>query len=376
MTLLIIIVVVLIALVLFLYFYQRRKGVSGIPPYVEAMVALLENDNPVAMKKFKEAVRIDSNLVDAYIRLGDLYRKKGDVERAIQIHQSLTVRPTLNKREEKRVYYALVQDLLETSRHNKAISFLKEILKIDKKDKHAHDLILRLYEDLQNYGDCITLCEKGGFPRCSNERLAFYYASFARQQIDPVSEIDPEKSKETLSLLKKALKIAPNSLPAMYYFAQYYEKKNDLKKAKEYYCKIITHHSNCAFLVIPHLEKVLFELDSFDEIIPLYEEVFNKDPKNGAIGMALANLYEKKNDLKAAKELYQTLMDSDPDNVSPRLQLLKLSVDDTSVEDQLNEIEKVVSRSQYQCVKCNYLSETFEMLCPKCRDIGTYSLHV
>lgn len=375
MTLLIIIVIALIALVIFLYFYRRSKGASGIPAYVEAMVALLENDTTLAMKKFKEAVQIDSNLVDAYIRLGDLYRRIGDIDRAIQIHQSLTVRPTLRKHEEKRVYYALVQDLLETSRHNKAISFLKEILKIDKKDKHAHDMLLRLYENLQNYSDCIFLCEKGGFPRCSNERLAFYYASHARQKIDPVSEIDPEQSKESLGLLRKALKIAPNSLPALYYLAQYYEKKGDLKKAKEHYCKIITTNSSCAFLAIPHLEKVLFELDSFDEVIPIYEDVFNKDPKNCAVGMALANLYEKKNDLKAAKDIYKVLMDSDSGNVIPRLQLLKLSVSDPAIEDQLQEIENVISRTQYQCVTCGYRSETFEMLCPECHDIGTYSLH-
>jgi lipopolysaccharide biosynthesis regulator YciM len=342
---------------------------------VEAMVALLENDTTLAMKKFKDAVRIDSDLVDAYIRLGDLYRKKGDVERAIQIHQSLTVRPTLNKHEEKRVYYALVQDLLDTSRHNKAISFLKEILKIDKKDRYAHNLILKLYEELENYGDCITLCEKGGFPRCSNERLAFYYASFAQQKLESQSESDPDAYKESLGLLKKALKIAPDSLPALYYMAKYYENKGDLKKAKEYYSKIITQHSNCAFLAISHLEKVLFELDLFDEVIPIYEEVFNKDTKNASIGMALANIYIKKNDLKAAKEIFATLMDNDPENVVPRLQLLKLTIDDQSITDQLNEIESIIKRTQYQCTKCGHKSKAFEMLCPTCRDIGSYSLH-
>ena len=375
MTWLIIIVVALIAVVIFLYFYRRKGRISGIPSYVEAMVALLENDTARAMKKFKEAVHIDSNLVDAYIRLGDLYRKEGDVERAIQIHQSLTVRPTLSKHEEKRVYYALVQDLLETSRHNKAISFLKEILKIDKKDRHAHNMVLKLYEDLENYGDCITLCEKGGFPRCNNERLAYYYASFAQQKMNALAEDDSDVYKESLSLLKKALKIAPNSLPALYYLARYYEKKGDLKKAKEYYSKIITQHPKCAFLAIPHIEKVLFELDLFDEVIPIYEEVFNKDTANTPIGMALANLYIKKNDIKAAKEIYAALVDNDPENVMPRLHMLKLTVDEPSITDQLGEIENIITRRQFQCTKCGHRSNTFEMVCPTCRDIGSYSLH-
>jgi len=137
MIVLIILVVALIACVLFLYFYRKREKATGHTPYIEALIALLENKENLAMKKFKEAVSIDSDLVDAYVRLGDLYRKKGDVERAIQIHQSLTVRPTLNKHEEKKVYLALVNDMLETTRLNKATSFLKEIINIYKKDKYA-----------------------------------------------------------------------------------------------------------------------------------------------------------------------------------------------------------------------------------------------
>ena len=374
MTVLIIIVVALIALVVLLYMYRRKSKTSGIPAYVEAMVALLENNDALAMKKFKEAVRIESGLVDAYIRLGDLYRRSGDIERAIQIHQSLTVRPTLNKQEEKRVYYALVNDFLETSRHNKAISFLKEILKIDKKDTHARELILKLYEDMGNYGDCIALYEGGGFSRNDNNRLAFYYASFAHQKLHAKGEIDPEQEKEGVNLLKKALKVAPDSLPALFHFAQYHEKKEDLKKAKDLYTKIITQKPDCAFLVIPHLEKVFFELDLFDEIIPIYEDIFTKNNKNCAIGIALATLYEKKNDIAASTEVYANLTESCPDSIIPKLRLMKIMTDDESIKEKLDDIEGTVSRTYYDCGKCGYGSETFVMLCPQCRSIGSYSL--
>jgi len=126
MTLFIILIAALVIFVLYLYFGQKRERTSGYTPYVEALSALLEDNEDIAIKKFKEAVSLDSGLIDAYIRLGDLYRKRGDVSRAVQIHQSLTVRPTLKKHEEKKVYYALVNDLLATTRYNKAVSFKKK----------------------------------------------------------------------------------------------------------------------------------------------------------------------------------------------------------------------------------------------------------
>ena len=62
MTFLIIIVVALIALVLYLYLHRRRERTTGYTPYIEALVALLEDNEELAMKKLKEAVNIDSRL--------------------------------------------------------------------------------------------------------------------------------------------------------------------------------------------------------------------------------------------------------------------------------------------------------------------------
>ena len=372
MIVLIILIVALIACVLFLYFYRRKEKATGYTPYIEALVALLENKETVAMKKFKEAVSIDSDLIDAYIRLGDLYRKKGDTDRAIQIHQSLTVRPTLKKHEEKKVYLALVKDMLKTSRLNKATSFLKEIIKIDKKDKTAREMILNIYEGMGNYGDCIALYEEGGANLKDAQRHAFYYASLAKARMQGIQGNDPEAEKGAEGLLKKALKIDPNSFSALYQFAEYYEHKGNLKKAKELYHKIMMQHPDRAFLVVPKFEKVYFELGLFDDIIPIYEKIFHKNPKNFSIAFALADLYEKKNDLTGAKEIYGKLIDIYPKSALPRLRMLKASIKDKNVKEKLTEIEETVAHHNYWCVKCGFNMDEFTLLCPKCHAIESY----
>lgn len=372
MTVLLIIVVALIALVLFLYFYRRRGKATGYTPYIDAMVALLEHNDAQAMKKFKEAVRLDSDLIDAYIRLGDLYRKQGDTERALQIHQSLTIRPTLKKEIEKRIYYALVNDLLDMGRHNKAVSFLEEILKIDKKDQHARELILRIHEDMGNYGDCITHYESGGFRRKDEKRHAFYYAALAQKKLKDAEENDAEIEKEVLNLLKKALKIYPDSLTALCVQARFYEQKNDLKKAKEGYYRIVTKHPDQAFLVLPSFEKVYFELDLFDDIIPIYEKIFGDNPRNFAIGFALADLYEKKNDRSTATSVYNKLMDLAPDNVIPKLRLLKLTIEDNKLAERITAIEESMSGTIYHCSACGCEKNKFEFLCPQCYTVESF----
>jgi lipopolysaccharide biosynthesis regulator YciM len=374
MIVLIIIIIALIACVLFLYFYRKRDKATGRTPYIEALIALLENKESVAMKKFKEAVNIDSDLVDAYIRLGDLYRKKGDMDRAIQIHQSLTVRPTLKKNEEKKVYLALVKDMLETSRLNKATSFLKEIIKIDKKDKHAREMILNLYEDMGNYGDCIALYEEGGVNLKDDKRHAFYYASLVDIRSQNIKGENPDAEKAIDNLLKKALKIYPQSLSALYQSALSYERRGNLKKAKEYYHKIMTHHPDRAFLIVPGFEKVYFELGLFDEIIPIYEKIFHKNPKNFSVAFALADLYEKKNDLSGAKEIYSKLIDIFPKSGLPRLRMLKASVKDKNIKEKIMEIEGTVAHHKYVCDNCGFSMDTYVLLCPRCHAVESFSL--
>jgi len=216
MTFLPIIVIVLIAIILYLYFRPRREKAVVNLNYIEALIAELDGNFDQAIKKYKEALSIDTELVDAYIRLGNLYKKKGDITRAIQIHQSLTVRPTLKKEIEKRIYYALAQDYLDHNRPNKAVSFLKEILKIDRNEKIAREKILHIYEDLQNFQDCLSFIEEFNFGKEDTKRQAYYYSSLANSKLTESTEDREELEKEAIGLFKKALKIAPDSITTLY----------------------------------------------------------------------------------------------------------------------------------------------------------------
>lgn len=373
MTVLIIIVVALIAMTLYLYFHRQREKKTGYHPYMDALIALLDNNEELAMKRLKEAVNADSDLFDAYVRLGNLHRKRGDPVRAMQIHQSLTARPTLKKHEEKKLYYSLAQDALAAKRPNRAISFLKEILKIDNKDNDAYGLILKIYEDMGSYGDCIAVYEEGKFAPKNDYRRAFYYAMVARDKMEKMSEEDQEKGKEASNLLRKALRIAPDSITATFYMGNLFERRGDIKKARENYLKIIDEHPEYAFLVIPHFERTSFELGSFNDILPIYEKTVTKYPRNFSVACALANLYEKKNDLDAAQGLYMKLAEQFPRSILPRIRMLKLKTSDDTMLVDLDEMESLAYAAEYSCSNCGNTARNFTFLCEKCHAIESFS---
>lgn len=375
MTLLFVIIIALIALVLYLYFRPGRQRPLVNTSYIEGLIAELEGDIDLAIKKFKEAVSMDTNLVDAYIRLGNLYRRKGDISRAIQIHQSLTVRPTLKKDVEKRIFFALVEDYLDYGRPNKAASVLKEILKIDKNDHSAIEQLLHIYETLGNFQDCVGVIEEYN-GQINEERRAFYYASLAKSKLSDTDEDIETREKEAVGLFKKALKIKPDSIAALNFWGEYYRNKGDLKKAREYYLKIAERHPDWTFLIIENFEKVSFETGTFEEIIPLYEKIFKSNPKNFSVGFALAELYEKKNEREQAKEVYRKLSELYPKSPLPKIYLLNLASESKTIKGEVGELLRFFSEPKFVCKHCGTSTNKFTFLCPKCHSIETYLPHL
>ncbi len=371
MTILIIIIIALIAFIIYFYFRPRRQKISANVPYLESLIAELENNSELAIKKLKEALNIDTNLVDGYIRLGNLYRKKGDVERAIKVHQSLTVRPTLRKDEEKKVYFSLVQDYLESNRPQKAIAFLREILKIDRNNREARNLLLRIYEDLQNYQECISLSEENDIT-IDGQRIAYYYSAQANALLSESGEDREARVKEAINLLRKALKIKSDSVSGLYSLAEFYKNNGDLKRAKDYYLKLLELQPDYAFLVLNEVERSAYETGTFEQIIPLYEKIFKQNPKNFAIGFALANLYEKKNEIEQAKDIYRKISELYPNALLPRIRIMKLSSDTKSIRKEITEIEKMLSENNFICKKCSNRVRKFIFICPNCRSIESY----
>ena len=57
---------------------------------------ILSNDRDQAIEEFTKSVQINSDTIETYVALGNLYRSKGDIDRAIRIRQSIILRPNMD----------------------------------------------------------------------------------------------------------------------------------------------------------------------------------------------------------------------------------------------------------------------------------------
>src|SRR3990170_468896 len=72
--------------------------ISGLSPdYFKGLNYLLNEQPDKAIEVFVKMLEVDNETAEIHLALGNLFRMRGEVDRAIRIHQNLIARPTLNK---------------------------------------------------------------------------------------------------------------------------------------------------------------------------------------------------------------------------------------------------------------------------------------
>ena len=91
------IALILITVYLLVSRKKSRISSSDSSDYIKALNALIEGNMDEAIRLFYNSVRQNTENIDAYIRLGDIFRQQGKVEKAIKVHRELLVRRNLSQ---------------------------------------------------------------------------------------------------------------------------------------------------------------------------------------------------------------------------------------------------------------------------------------
>src|SRR5215208_5203513 len=81
--------------------------------YFRGLNFLLNEQPDKAIEAFIEVVKVDPQTVELHFALGSLFRRRGELERAIRMHQNLVERPDLQDEQKLAALYELAQDYLK-----------------------------------------------------------------------------------------------------------------------------------------------------------------------------------------------------------------------------------------------------------------------
>lgn len=369
----------IVAAITFVVWYstKQKESQSKENTYMEALEFMTEGNDRLAIQKFKDAVRDNSENISAYLRLGDLLRKKGMLSNAIRIHQDLTLRGNLSQEDHLRILKSLLMDYTVSGNPKDGIPTARKILQMDNNPEGwVVQKLVDMLEKEQKWKEAEEVASKYShlLPSGYQHRLALYLV-FQGLQLQ-----ENGSGKEARIKFKEALKKDSACAAAYYYLGMSYREENRLDDAIRSWKRLFNEAPDRAYIAYPELEKAWFELGRFADAENLYLEQLSKPGKSLKAGLALAEIYAKKGEYDNALEILNRM--DEEHHASPQLLRKKVSVLYNKGQYKQAVIHSLAyfdtceggGDSVYICKICNTKSETPVWICQQCQNLDSYNI--
>ncbi|MGQ0587604.1 MAG: lipopolysaccharide assembly protein LapB [Gammaproteobacteria bacterium] len=127
---------------------QETRGSSE---YLTGLTHLVDQDPDQAIAAFVRAVEVDDETVELHLTLGSLFRKRGEVDRALRIHENLLARPNLKPLYRNQARFALAQDFLKAGMIDRAETLFKELVAQGMFLQTSLENLVALYEQVRDW---------------------------------------------------------------------------------------------------------------------------------------------------------------------------------------------------------------------------------
>ncbi len=344
--------------VLFSYVWflgKRRKDdldKKKIESYVKGLNYIIEDETDKAIEEFTETAKFDPDLIDIYISIGNLFRKKGEINRALIIHKSLLVRPHLTKQKKLEIYINIGVDYRKAGLYDRAKEYFKNALSIDPKNIKAKKLLYEVYEDSRDWENALVWHKR--FSKKDDAILAHIYTEIGKEKL---KERDFDQAKKNF---EKALKINKSCVDAQIHLGDIFIQYGEIDKAYKQWTN--------ACIIKPELSNIaLSKIQDIDILKKTMIELLKNHKDNKYILYSCANQFFSLGEKEKAISIYKKLM-----NMGIKSQSMLKKFVEYKQDTLPNFVVKFVSEMpnesiKYICTGCGYASHSPFFRCPKCR---------
>lgn len=139
------------------------RGVSGPgsdPAFFRGLNYLLDEQPDKAIDIFVKLTEVNDETAEIHLALGSLFRRRGEADRAIRIHQNLVSRPNLSKEERGYALFELGQDYMRAGLFDRAERIFRELVEIEPHRKRALEGLRELYQQEKDWAGCLEVAEQ------------------------------------------------------------------------------------------------------------------------------------------------------------------------------------------------------------------------
>lgn len=338
------------------------------PAYFRGLNYLLNEQPDKAIDVFVQMLEVDSETVETHLALGNLFRRRGEVDRAIRIHQNLIARPTLNRDQRAQALLELGQDYMRAGLFDRAESLFGELGEMNLYQEQALANLLIIYQQEKEWKNCLKVAKK--LEKLTGKSQGIERAHFYCELAEEAKSSNDQR--EVTALLKKAQGSDSECVRATIL-------QGEMEAANGAYKAAINAFKNVERQDPAYINEIM---------LPLVECYQQRDKRKELI-IYLRQLFKRHQSIEPALTLSRFIQEDEGDgaaagfiteylNQQPNLEgldrliALHLGSVKEKASDTLPILQQLVrkllqSRPAYRCSRCGFTAKTLHWQCPGCK---------
>lgn len=337
--------------------------------YFQGLNFLLNEQPDKAIEAFIEVVKVDPQTVELHFALGNLFRRRGETERAIRMHQNLIERVDLSPELKLQALSELGQDFLKAGLLDRAEEVFSR-LRGTSRDEEAKRNLLEIYQQEKDWQKAIAIAKE--MPEYATQKeIANYYCELA------AGEMINSRPDSARQYLDSALSLHRNCVRASVLQGDLLQQGGDLAAAIEAWKRIESQNPAYLAIVARKLQDAYLAQGQREEGLQLLRGYLASYPSLDL----LETVFQLVMDAEGPEAAYRLVRDELRRNptllgLDRLLEAQLLGVPPEKRAD-LELVRNLVHNhtrrlARYRCDNCGFKARHFYWRCPACGGWETY----
>jgi lipopolysaccharide biosynthesis regulator YciM len=349
----------------------RPSGRRGRPHYLLGLNYLVSHEPDQAIRELSQAVRLETEAVEAYLALGNLYRESGQSERAIDAHKSLLHRPNLSEWERTQVLFCLAMDFKRAGFVDRAERTFREVA--DREPDNVACLLglQQIAEETGRWEDALALQRR--IQRASRGTEPNLLAALETEWGRSLLATDPERAARHF---QTALDIRPDYAPARQGFAVALMAKGRNADALEQLEQAVAAPTPWATAALVTLAELCERMGDSATLAAACESILERDSRAWRAGLYLARVQLASGDTEGATATLQGALRERPGSLAVQREVWALLRQrGAGIEEFSAMLDNVLDDARlmdpFVCLRCGFKSVELFARCLHCHRWNT-----
>ncbi len=351
--------------------FGERDELDPPPPlnidYLKGLNFLLNEQTDQALEHFLKMVRVDDKTIETHFALGSLFRRRGEVDRAIRIHQNIIARPDLASEQRDQALFSLAKDYLKAGLLDRAEKMFSRLSQGSRYQVDALENLTRIYEQEKEWQMAIEAGQQlevlGG--RSLALQIAHYYCELAE------ASARAKDYGAARQYVKQAQAGRPRTLRGALTRAHIAQETNDNKTALRLYHRIIDEHTYLIAEALPEIVAIYERENAMGELEKAFRQMLKKNPEMSSL-VAYTAIVNDIAGIPVIDECVEKYLLGEP-TLREFVDMQRVTEGDAAAMSKVRTALSNLASStpRYQCQECGFSSQKLLWQCPSCRSWET-----